>query len=259
MEEKALIPQETFQIMDRLDDELIEQELKGRVATTWSYSFKDGSGRLQEGLSKIGVDEACVEMSRRNYIIREGRITWDKDPTDAEYILFQAPASLVRITPEGQEIILDTVNGTKRQWIKMKTKTGSIIADNFWFEKGAMKAGRNARSRLIPAEVKTKILVLARQSGKEKPIPSSGGQNASTVKDTKKDNARPSQKKDKFTEAFLVSVERIKEELVLSLGEAEAAKAIDSALNRYEAKTFEEVKKAEHGAFINHLGSFNKS
>lgn len=84
-------------------------------------------------------------------------------------------------------------------------------------------------------------------------------QNASTGQDSKTGDDSTGKKQDKLTEAFLLSVKRIQEELVMSLGEAEAAKAIDSALNRYEAKTFDDVKKAEHGAFINHLGSFNKS
>lgn len=79
--------------------------------------------------------------------------------------------------------------------------------------------------------------------------------NASESSKPKQD--KPS-KKDKFTEAFLRSVDEIQKELVMSLGEAEAAKAIDSALNRYEAKSFDDVKKAEHGAFINHLGSFKE-
>lgn len=162
--------EDSFQIIDRLDDEIIEAELKNRVISTWSYSFRDKEGRLQEGLSKVGVDEACVEMSKRGYIIREGKITWERDPTDPQYVLFQAPASLVRITTEGQEALMDTVNGTKRQWVKMKLKSGSIVDDPFWFEKGAMKASRNARARLIPSETKTKILLLARQKGKTQDI-----------------------------------------------------------------------------------------
>jgi len=162
--------EDVFQIMDRLDDELIEAELKNRVVNTWSYSFKGSDGRLQEGLSKVGVDEACVEMSKRGYIIREGQIVMTPDPTNAEYMLFQVPASLIRITGEGKEVLMDVVNGTKRQWIKMKLKNGSTVNDPFWYEKGAMKAARNARSRLIPSETKATILMLARQKGKQKEI-----------------------------------------------------------------------------------------
>jgi hypothetical protein len=162
--------EDSFQIMDRLDDEIIEAELKNRVIDTWSYSFKGSDGRLQEGLSKVGVDEACVEMSKRGYIIREGTVSMQADPTNAQYILFQVPASLVRITSEGKEVLMDIVNGTKRQWVKMKLKSGQVVDDPFWYEKGAMKAARNARSRLIPGDTKTKILLLARQKNKTRRI-----------------------------------------------------------------------------------------
>lgn len=37
----------------------------------------------------------------------------------------------------------------------------------FWYEHGAMKAARNARFRLIPAEVKASVIALAKQTGKE--------------------------------------------------------------------------------------------
>jgi len=162
--------EDAFQIMDTLDDEMIEAELKNRVVDTWSYSFPGSDGKLAEGLSKVGVDEACVEMSKRGYIIREGEIVMRQDPINAQYLLFQVPASLIRITAEGREILMDVVNGSKRQWVKMKKRNGMIVDDPFWYEKGAMKAARNARSRLIPSETKTTILMLARQKGKRKSI-----------------------------------------------------------------------------------------
>jgi len=190
--------EDSFQIMDRLDDELIEAELKNRVVNTWSYSFQGSDGRLQEGLSKVGVDESCVEMSKQGYIIREGKITWAQDPTDLQYILFDVPASLIRITSEAKEVLMDVVNGTKRQWINMKLKSGSVVKDPFWFEKGAMKAARNARSRLIPSEVKTKILVLARQGGKTRKIDEKDNIPEFTppVKEEKKGPGRPPKKQE---------------------------------------------------------------
>jgi len=180
--------EDSFQIMDRFDDEIIEAELKNRVIDTWSYSFKDSDGRLQEGLSKVGVDEACVEMSKRGYIIREGVISMQTDPTDAQYILFQVPASLVRITSESKEILMDVVNGTKRQWIKMKLKSGQIVYDPFWYEKGAMKAARNARSRLIPSETKARILLLARQKNKTRNVDETSTGTSQAAPQSKKAN-----------------------------------------------------------------------
>lgn len=39
--------------------------------------------------------------------------------------------------------------------------------NDFWFEHGAMKAARNARFRLIPAELRAKVIALAKQTGRE--------------------------------------------------------------------------------------------
>jgi hypothetical protein len=64
---------------------------------------------------------------------------------------------------------MEAVNGTKRQWVKMKSK-GKIVDDPFWYEKGAMKALRNARSRLIPEEIRSKIITLAKTKGRVKDI-----------------------------------------------------------------------------------------
>lgn len=86
--------------------------------------------------------------------------------------------------------------------------------------------------------------------------PPSGSRKASPRQDTQTGDDTTGSGKDKLTEAFLSSVEEMQKELVMSLGEGEAAKVVDAALNRYEAKTFEDVKKAERGAFIGHLGSF---
>jgi len=219
--------EDVFQIMDRLDDELIEAELKNRVVNTWSYSFKGSDGRLQEGLSKVGVDEACVEMSKRGYIIREGQIVMTPDPTNAEYMLFQVPASLIRITGEGKEVLMDVVNGTKRQWIRMKLKDGSTVKDPFWYEKGAMKAARNARSRLIPSETKAIILMLARQKGKQKEITSGTesplkppkkssekSKKGASVEDQDQKHTSPSLKKTwPSKEAFIADIQSFEEKL----------------------------------------------
>lgn len=83
--------------------------------------------------------------------------------------------------------------------------------------------------------------------------PTNGPESSKSKKD---EQSTTGPKKDKLTEAFLRSIEEIQKELVMSLGESEAAKAVDSALNHYEAKTFEDIKKPERGAFIVYLTSF---
>lgn len=159
-----------YQVLDGLDDELIKAELENRITEVWVYSFKQ-DGKPITGLSKVGVDAACTEMAKSGHIIEESPVQYTIDPTDDGYVLFTVTASRVLVNLEtGQRTVLETVNGTKRQAVKMFTKKKGMVADPFWFEKGAMKAVRNARSRLIPEEVKSTIIALAKEGGKVKHI-----------------------------------------------------------------------------------------
>ena len=171
MTEQALVQQDRtpYQIMDALDDELIKAELENRIVNTWVYTFTQ-DGRPQSGLSKIGVDACCTEMAKQGNVIREGAVTFLIDPTDKEYILFQGMATRFIVGEDGSEIQMESVNGTKRQWVNMKKRDGKIITDPFWFEKGSMKCLRNARARLIPEEIRTKIIALAKQGGKTQKV-----------------------------------------------------------------------------------------
>jgi len=191
MEEKALVTQnrDPYQIMDSLDDALIEAEIENRIVNTWVYAFTGSDGKFQSGLSKIGVDACCTEMAKTGHVIREGEVKFAPDPISSEHILFQGPATRYAINREGQEVKMESVNGTKRQWIRMKLKTGKVIDDPFWFEKGAMKALRNARARLIPEEIRTKIILLAKTKGKVKNIDENSSQGGkSTPQSTQKKN-----------------------------------------------------------------------
>ena len=166
-----------YQIMDRMDDNIIEAELENRIIDTWVYSFTGSDGRQQTGLSKVGVDASCTEMAKQGNVIREGKVEYKRDPTNSEFMLFQGLATRYFIDHEGNEVEMESVNGTKRQWIKMKLRDGSIMDDPFWFEKGAMKALRNARARLIPEEIRTKIITLAKDKGRIKNIDSENEEN----------------------------------------------------------------------------------
>jgi len=164
--QEALAPQEkdVYALMDRLDDDLIKAEIENRIVKTWIYSFQS-QGKTLEGLSKVGVDACCSEMAKNGHVIREGEVRFQVDPTDREYVLFMVSATRVLVDPErGEEQAFETVWGEKRQWTKFRKKDGTIVDDNFWFEKGAQKAARNARARLIPEEVRSKIITLARGS-----------------------------------------------------------------------------------------------
>jgi hypothetical protein len=102
MTDTALVTQERnpYQIMDALDDELIKAELENRIVDTWVYSFPM-DGKNQTGLSKVGVDACCTEMAKSGNVIREGAVTFQKDPIDSEYVLFQSMATRYLINQDG--------------------------------------------------------------------------------------------------------------------------------------------------------------
>jgi len=160
-----------FRVMDKLDDDLFLEEMKGRIVDTWAYSFNQ-DGKEVRGLSKIGVDQACREMAKKGEVIREENVEYAIDPTDKRYILFKGSASRIAVSKDGVEIVLDRTIGTKRQCVFVITKIEGITnrVNNFWFEQGSMKALRNARLRLLSEEVKTKVITIAKESGKTREI-----------------------------------------------------------------------------------------
>ena len=161
-----------YAIMDQFDDDLIKAEIENRITDTWVYSFK-ADGRPQIGLSKVGVDACCTEMAKDGKrVIREGRPQMEIDPTNPEYMLFTCPASRFKINEEdGRETQFETVYGVKRQWTRMRLRDRTrVVEDPFWYEKGVAKAGRNARSRLIPEDIKIQIFALAKKEKKKERV-----------------------------------------------------------------------------------------
>ncbi len=185
-EAKTLEGFNPFRAMDKLDDKLILDELEGRVSKVWVYQFPQ-DGKMVEGLSKIGIDQACREMANKGEVIREGNLKYTVDPTDNRFVLFSGEASRFAVSKDGTQIELDRVIGTKRQCIKIVTKQEGISnrTNPFFFEQGAMKAFRNARSRLLSEETRAKIITLAKEVGKtrevkpEDDIPEENSQNTS--------------------------------------------------------------------------------
>jgi len=159
-----------FEVMDQMDDEIIIKEIEGRIVDTWVYHFKDETGREQWGLSKVGVDASCAELAKKGEVIRELDVSYQVDPTDKQYVLFTGKAARYAVARDGKEVLLDTAIGTKRQGLFTIKRDGSTIKNPFWFEQGAMKALRNARSRLISEEIKSKIIAFAKKQGKTQDV-----------------------------------------------------------------------------------------
>jgi hypothetical protein len=163
---RVILPADPFEVMDQMDDKIILEEIKGRIVNTWVYHFKDDSGKEQWGLSKVGVDAACERLAKKGEVIRELEIKYDVDPTNKEFVLFTAKAGRYAVARDGKEVLLDTAIGTKRQGLQIRKRDGGSVPNGFWFEQGATKALRNARSRLIGEEIRSEIVAFAKQSNR---------------------------------------------------------------------------------------------
>jgi hypothetical protein len=151
-----------FRIMDSLDDEMIIQELEGRLPEILTYHFKD-RGQEIWGLSKAGVDEAKGELARQGECIRELEANFVEKE---EEVFFTVKAGRYIVSRDGKEILLDTAFGFKRQ--SKKFPSGAI--NPFWFEQSGIKAARNASLRLIPKSIVQAVIEHAKQKGKVKDI-----------------------------------------------------------------------------------------
>lgn len=156
---------DVFELMDRLDDALIVEELKGIVSDEWVY---DVNGKV--GLSKVGIDESCNMLAKQGEVIREDAdsLRWDMmGKGDDVVALFVISATryrvATRVDDEGEfqtaEVKLEQTIGTKRQPLyyeakamsleskvgfgKHRVKTWGQVLDNFrsWVEWASTDAG----------------------------------------------------------------------------------------------------------------------
>jgi len=155
-----------FVIMDKLDDELIIAELEGKVLDTLVYHYKD-KGQELWGLSKAGVDEATGELAKRGEVIREVDVdvTWDDS-----FFYAKAKAGRYVVSREGQEVLLDTKFGSKRQDKKWKRGTDEEKENPFAYELAITKACRNASIRLIPKAIQQAVIEAAKKKGGVKQV-----------------------------------------------------------------------------------------
>ena len=153
-----------FQWMDAKDDEAIVLELKGVKSTALVYEFPQ-DGKTIRGLSKVGVEEATRELALgRGEVLRVLH-----DPTwriDGEYYEVAVTAGRFLVNQDGREIPLDTTVGAKRQWTKMRLKSGEIVPDPFAFEKAISKAVRNAKHSLLPVDIIEAVIAKGQAQGR---------------------------------------------------------------------------------------------
>ncbi len=150
-----------FWLMDRLDDDLIKAELEGKLPDVLTYHFQD-KGREIWGLSKAGVDEAKAELAKKGEVLRVLDVQFIDGENDGKFIV---KVGRYAISSSGQEVLLDTTAGFKKQDKKAYGK------DNpFWFEQGGVKAQRNAFHSLIPKTIIQGVIEYAKQHGKVKEV-----------------------------------------------------------------------------------------
>lgn len=161
--------QDIFQKFDELDDEVIVAEIENRIVEEWVYHFKQDNQDVW-GIGKAGIDGCVSELGKKGIALREENVTYALDPTNPQYVLFTATVSKHFIGKDGAEAAVERVIGTKRQWTKLKKSDGTVIDNRFWFEQGSIKALRNAKSRLIPEDIKAKIISFAKEHKKVKEL-----------------------------------------------------------------------------------------
>ena len=155
----AVAKWDPFQAMDRLDDAQIVAELEGRVSKALVYQFNQGGQNVQ-GLSKKGVDAVCREMAKQGEVLRELEMDW-QDAGEVVYFKSKVGRYAVRVNDQDgrvSEVLMDTAFGVKAQAKSMQRRDGSTQSDPFWFEKGAMKAARNGKMRLIREDLRQQVI-----------------------------------------------------------------------------------------------------
>ena len=201
-------------------------------------NFKPHFDFLNIGGVHLGVDTTRSSEDRFDI---EGRPDWKKNKINKDIALEEIQATMVKLWPsttkddkQAKADFLEAIFDT-RSWVAVQEKSLRELED-------VKKVLKEFEINYEKAETKTIDVIWRTTIIGDMPDFDEPGDDGS-------------QDKDKLTQTFLSSIEEIQKELVLSLGESEAAKAVDSALNNYEAKTFEDIKKPERGAFISHLAS----
>lgn len=159
-------PKDRFTLLDMLDELQFLQEAGGAVVETFIYEVEQWDPKVKGKvkryqLSKTGVDAACSALADQHEYVRELDITHQID-RQAQEAFFQARAARFRRTAEGEEVMLETVHGVKRQpmyyVIAGGQRAGEHIDNPHWYEHGVMKACRNARRRLLPEHLVVKLI-----------------------------------------------------------------------------------------------------
>ena len=150
VDETALVIHANIKEIDRKDDQQILASLGGELIDEYVYSFKDGRGRTQEGLSWAGVRELAQ---------LRGNITLSKPEIEdhPDYI-----RAMVMATDLDRNV---SMWGGTHQPKMIKPRDGDPYPDEFAFEKAVSKAQRNAIKNIMPTAVVKGVIAKLKGGG----------------------------------------------------------------------------------------------
>jgi hypothetical protein len=154
--ELTVQPQDPFSEMERMDEQQVLDEIKGRAIESLVYEIRQG-GQIVTGLSLAGVSEVVRTMNA-NGKSRLG--ISDREPIVTETEGYFEVKAFAQDTQNGGGYW-----GIKRQPKTIQKRDGSNQADTFALEKAMAKAQRNALRRLIPEYFAKEMIAAFRQRG----------------------------------------------------------------------------------------------
>ena len=151
-----------FEAMEKLEDEILLQELRGQVIEPLVYEFVDPGGRSVIGLSKAGVDWVAGEMMMRGEVLREIDFQLILEPS---HVIAVVKVGRFTMNREWREVQLETAFGTRRQPRKKEIRVTDTETreedDPFAIEIAMIKATRNAKRMLMPESFITRVIGMA--------------------------------------------------------------------------------------------------
>lgn len=161
----ARVASEAFMLFDRADDAQVIARIRGAALREYVYGFKQG-GQMIYGLGADGADACKRELAiLRGEVIDEAECTIESQ--DVEHAIFKAKAIRWAVNQTGEKRIqLDSALEMKRQAKFTTRRDGSQEPNQFWVEQGSSKAIRNAILKLIPEEIKQKVILAYKDQAK---------------------------------------------------------------------------------------------
>lgn len=136
LDEYKPMKEEDFRMIERFDEEQIENEIQGKMIEQMFYSF-DSGGRKVIGISYAGVK--TIAMKKGSFETKDLRVIDGGNEWCAVVVIEDKVRKL-------------SLPGGASQMKEMVLRDGSKVRDNFAFAKAISKATRNALRALIPEE-----------------------------------------------------------------------------------------------------------